>query len=154
MSALKKPILVEESDDVLETIKDCDFFKKFPADHYQSLEKITEVCHLSAGTKLVTQGQINDSIYFLMSGVIGIYINGSLASKLQRKGDLVGEMDLVSQRPSNATIKVEADSELIKIPVASIRDLPFEGQEYFEQNLYRFFAIMLITRGPISLRRR
>lgn len=135
--------VAETNEKVLENIKECAFFKNFPSDEMGELASVTEMVTLKEEVTIVSQGEHTPAIYFLMKGRVGIHINGERVSKLQRKGDLIGELNLISNRPSTSTLITETECEFLKFDVEAIKSMPGTGTEYFEQNLYKFYAVML-----------
>ena len=74
---------------------------------------------ISAGETILQQGEDGDSAYIIESGTVEILIEkdmGLIQSLGTRgKGNIIGEMSLVDNKPRTATIKAVEDCELLEI---------------------------------------
>lgn len=80
-------------------------------------EKITA----EAGTVLFRQGDLGDSLYILNSGCASVSLTtasvGERVIRIYLEGTLLGEMALYSQEPRSATVRIDEDSVLFKLPI-------------------------------------
>src|SRR5687767_12948826 len=103
-SAAPKSWGVEE---LLKLLHEFPLLENFPPNLLTELAKSTEVLELPVNTQILQQGQMNEHLYFLVDGKVGIYVDGGRVSKMQRKGDLLGEMSVITSKPVGATILAE-----------------------------------------------
>ena len=68
MSDSRAKKFFDEHDDFVEKLKQCPLFDNMPDQMIRQLAPITTVQHFKPGDKILQQGQINKSIYFLMGG--------------------------------------------------------------------------------------
>lgn len=118
-------------------------FIGFPS---EVLAKIAEHSYLEefkAKSEILSQGQNNDQIYFLNHGQVGVYVDGERVSKLQSKGDLVGEMSVITNRPVAATILAETDVILVRVDSRKFLSYTGVEREVYQAALYRIYATVL-----------
>src|SRR5690606_17329411 len=95
--------------EILEEFGNFPLFETFPKNLMSELAAASEILHLPKQAEILTQGQRNDQIYFLSNGQIGVYVDGARVNKLQSKGDLLGEMSVITNRPVGATLVAETE---------------------------------------------
>jgi predicted acylesterase/phospholipase RssA/CRP-like cAMP-binding protein len=96
----------------------------------QSVRALAGVCrerHLRAGTRLLRQGEANDTLYMLRTG--------RLAVRTRRGGErqtlahleppaVVGEVSFATGRTCSADIDVVADADVVGLPLPALNGLP------------------------------
>ena len=73
---------------------------------------------LSAGETLMRQGESGDSLYLLVSGRLRVYIERDGQRRVVReisRGEVVGEMSLITEEPRSATLVAVRDSVLVSL---------------------------------------
>jgi CRP-like cAMP-binding protein len=98
-----------------------------------------ELLSFQEKTLMIKTDDENDSVYFLMEGQLDILVGGETVSTLKRKGDLVGEMSIVSQGLCTADVVAHPNTCVLKIAAKSIKNHNPE----FEVLLYRVFCLTL-----------
>lgn len=117
--------------------------ESFPPHMVAQLERASELITFPVNTQILKQGQMNEHLYFLINGLVGIYVDGARVSKLQRKGDLLGEMSVISNKPANATILSETEVTLIRVDSRLFLDMKGPERELYLSILYRIYATVL-----------
>ena len=69
---------------------------------------------LAAGETLFRAGDPGDAMYVLLEGALDVLVGGQVVEHSQR-GAIVGEMALVDNSPSGATVTATAPSKLAKV---------------------------------------
>ncbi|MEM9016447.1 MAG: cyclic nucleotide-binding domain-containing protein [Verrucomicrobiota bacterium] len=84
------------------------------------------VVSLRAGTNLITEGEKLDRIHFLRSGTIEITREGIPISTIRTPGSVLGEVSVLMQAESTATVTTLEDStfHLAEDPVAFLTAYP------------------------------
>ena len=96
-----------------------------------------------ANTSLIEEGSKPDSLYFVLEGMVGVYV-----SSLEHKqittlgpGEVFGEMSFLSDDPASATVQAVENSLLLAIPHSELH-LRMKEMPDFAARLYRAFALM------------
>lgn len=117
--------------------------ESFPDHLIMELVQAAEIFDLPPHTQILQQGQLNEHLYFLISGMVGIYVDGGRVSKLQRKGDLLGEMSVISKKPVGATILSESQVTLLRVNSRFFLDMKGPEKDLYLSILYRIYALVL-----------
>src|ERR1051325_3705913 len=79
---------------------------------------------LDAGEALIRQGTVGDALYVLMSGRLGLFLEGSSGGEEPvgdvGKGETVGELALIAGQPHAATVLAFRPSVLARLTRASV----------------------------------
>jgi len=81
----------------------------------------------SAGTTIIGEGELDNSFYILLSGVVSIKKGGQHIGNLQ-EGDCFGEMGYLSQIKRTATVESKTEVTLIKVNATTL-DRAEEGTQ-------------------------
>src|SRR5688572_28115505 len=106
---------LKTADELSATLGQLSFFEQFPDDLLKELGKLTQVVKFESGAKILTQSEVNSNLYFIISGKVGVYVDGRLVTYLARKGDVIGEMSVMTSSPCGATIVAETPVELFAV---------------------------------------
>lgn len=90
------------------------------------LVKMSQAVTLSAGEKLIGEGDAGDSAYVILDGELEVSKRSGardIVLSTRRAGDLIGEMALLNQAPRMATVRANRDSRLLKIPAEAFEQL-------------------------------
>lgn len=82
------------------------------------------------GTDVITEGQKNDSIYFIMDGSVDILKAGKTIAVLG-EGQTVGEMELLDVMPAAATVRARQPVKTAVISNCAIYQIYCESCEVF-----------------------
>src|SRR6185295_14180130 len=82
-------------------------------------------------------------LYFLIDGQVGVYVDGGRVSKMQRKGDLLGEMSVISSKSVGATLLSESAVTLIRVDSKVFLSMKGPERDLYLSILYRIYATVL-----------
>ncbi|MCB0366567.1 MAG: cyclic nucleotide-binding domain-containing protein [Bdellovibrionaceae bacterium] len=125
---------------IVESLLEFPFFKHFPEKLLEQVADHVEYYTYPQGASVLLQGQLNHDLYFLLSGKLGVYVDGGVVATLDKKGSLVGEMSVISRQPVGATIKAEAPVEMLVINANKFNTLEGTDSDGFQHALYRVYA--------------
>ncbi|MDR1239864.1 MAG: cyclic nucleotide-binding domain-containing protein [Treponema sp.] len=74
------------------------------------------------GDIIMTEGELNDRIHFILSGRVDVY-KGDVNLTEFKEGDFFGEMEVLDVMPTAATIKALCPVELMSISNRSLREI-------------------------------
>lgn len=135
--------LLRENQEILEYLKRSRLFSHLPN---RILEQLLPLSHLEeypSGSEILTEGAINTKVFFLISGAVSVYAGGNKIAKLRRKGDIFGEMSIISKKPCSASIIAEMPVKLFSIKAKYIGEYTDIETNELENILYRIFARIL-----------
>ncbi len=122
------------------------FFKDFPKALLKELMSFAQWVVFQKDETIISQGQANNNLYFLISGELSVFVDNGLVARLSNKGDLVGEMSLISHQKSAATIKARVESQLVVINGEDLHQatLGHNGKEKY--NIYQIYSDILVQK--------
>lgn len=98
-------------------------FGALPASVTSGLAASSRARELGAGEILCRQGDDASTVYVLLSGRVDVERNGRGVASLGRRGDLMGEMSILTGQPRSATLRAEVESRVLEIPAAGFGEL-------------------------------
>ncbi len=137
-------LIFAENQEVIEFFKSSKKLSHFiPENLVKNLLPITNRIIVKPGEDILTQGQLNHKIFVLMSGDLGIYASDERIAQLQQKGDLIGEMSVISEKPCSATVRAETEAELLSINIKNLDHLDEDRMDVVQHTLFRIFTKVL-----------
>lgn len=117
--------------------------KNFPPSLIELLVQAGEILSINPNTQILRQGQQNEHLYFLIEGNVGVYVDGGRVSVLDTKGDMVGEMSVVTGKHSSATILSETPVTMVRINSRTFLEAQGTERELYMSTLYRIYSTVL-----------
>ncbi len=109
------------------------------------LAQAGERVHVDPGTVLIPLGSHVDYLYFVLEGRLAIKTkSGDTIARLE-SGEIIGEMSLVDPAPTAVSVEVAADSTLLRIPDAVVRD-KLDTDPEFAARFYRALCVFMADR--------
>ncbi len=118
-------------------------------DDVGELADVAQATRLEAGMVLFHEGATPDGAYVLVSGRLAASRAGKPLGQMGR-GELVGEMGILSNTPRGATVKALRDSELLFLPASALRSC-VETVPRIGWNLAKLIARRLETRQGLRV---
>lgn len=106
----------------LQLLKSCDLFKDLSDNELKVLYSSMIPIKIQADEVLITQGEISDCMYVLLSGRLLVKSDGKVIAQIGR-GQTVGEMGVITDDPRSATVVAMRESLLLKLEKSSFTDL-------------------------------
>lgn len=122
----------------------------FPDKLVEELQQAASFVNVNPDEIILKQGEINKNLYFLVIGTVDIIVDGGLVATLRRKGDLLGEMSVITSRPCSATIVAKTPVELIQIDTELFRRITNNNQSQFDHILYRIYSQTLADKVSVT----
>jgi len=98
-----------------------------------------------AGTVLIPLGARVDNVYFVLDGRLAIRTKSGDSIALLESGEIVGEMSLVDPAPTTVSVEVVAESTLLRLSDASVRE-KLATDLGFASRFYRALCVFLADR--------
>ena len=109
----------DELKEKFDVLKNTGFLKGFTDTDIWELVRASKWHTYPAGTRIIQEGDIDDSFYILLSGVVSIEKNGQHIGNLQ-EGDCFGEMGYLARTERTATVTSKTEVALIKVNASSL----------------------------------
>jgi len=119
------------------------FFRNFPKILLDQIDACAQKVTFKPGENVLVQGQVNNCLFFLETGSLSVSVDGGLVAHLNRKGDLLGEMSLLSKELCSATITAETQVTLFKLNAQELDTLIAKTGKNVEFNMYKIYSDIL-----------
>jgi CRP-like cAMP-binding protein len=129
--------------DLIKMFRDFSLLDSLPETLIEELAQAAEILEIPPNTQILQQGQVNGHLYFLIDGQVGVYVDGGRVSRLQKRGDLLGEMSVITNKPVGATILSEAPVTLVRVDSRIFLDMHGPEKDLYQAMLYRIYATVL-----------
>ncbi len=143
LKKISHALLFDENQNILDYLKDSRLFCHLPENLMQQLIPLSEISNYSEGMKILVEGHYNDKVFFLLRGVVSVYASGELILKLERKGDIFGEMSVIGHTLCSATIVAETPVSVFTIRAKDIGNYSDINDNILHNIVYRLFAFVL-----------
>ncbi|MBN2058939.1 MAG: protein kinase [Deltaproteobacteria bacterium] len=133
------------SDDVIDYVRNVQFFENFSKDQVKEILGAASIVKVTRGTVILTEGDIDDSFYIILSGKAVVRKNDKDIASIGR-GECFGEMAYLSGESRTATVAADTDCILLKISAVLLDKSSEEIQLLFLKR----FAMTLLHRLSVS----
>lgn len=128
---------------IIALFKGFPLLEKFPDSLVNELAAASEVLSVPVNSQILKQGQMNEHLFFLIDGTVGVYVDGGRVSKMQRRGDLLGEMSVISNQTVGATLLSESPVTLVRVDSKVFLNMKGPDRDLYLSILYRIYATVL-----------
>ncbi len=137
-------------EDLILALRGFPLFDGFPENLVRELALACEVLVVPVNTRLLQQGQVNEHLFFLIDGQVGVYVDGHRVSRMQRTGDLLGEMSVISKMPVGATLLTESAVTLVRLDSKFFLEIHGPDKDLYLSILYRIYATVLADKLTVT----
>lgn len=126
------------------------FFRNLSKEVLFDLMNHIEVKKISASDTVLKEGQENFNLYFLLEGLLGVYVHGEKVTEISGFGEIIGEISLINSIKASATVKAEKDTTVL---VCKIHELKKEAPHIlkeFEGSQFKLFSAILADRLVVT----
>ncbi|WP_157871263.1 cyclic nucleotide-binding domain-containing protein [Pseudodesulfovibrio piezophilus] len=135
-----------ENDDIMLHLRNVPAFNALPDRHIRQAMTAASIRRYESGEVIVTEGEFDNQVYFLIFGVLEVSVGGNVVGNLKRLGDVFGEMGIIDGSPRSATIIATRTSLVVTLDDTAIGTLG-DGSKIFTQAvMYRVFAEVMAVR--------
>lgn len=135
----------DKIEDVIDYVHNVEFFSNFTREQVKEIMGTANIVKVSRGRVMLTEGDIDDSFYIILSGKASVRKNNHTIAYLER-GECFGEMAYLSGKSRTATVVSETDSILLKIS-AMLLD---KSSQTIQLLFLKRFSMTLIGRLSVS----
>jgi CRP-like cAMP-binding protein len=106
----------------------------------------SEIRKYDIGTTIITQGETDGFIYYLVSGSVRIKKNGKTVAVLRRSGDIFGEMSAIDGSSRSASVYAEEDCVCLSVDIRRLEPIHTTQILAFKYLVYRSLSEVLVVR--------
>lgn len=142
--------IFDENLEVVRFLKESRSFSHLTNDIIGELIPHSKIIEYPSRTELLKEGDPNTQVFFLMRGIVSIYAEGEFILRLQRKGDIFGEMSVISSKPCSATVIAETQVKAFSIDAKVIGKFTDISSGLLHNTLYRIFSMILTEKLSLT----
>lgn len=143
-----KKYKITKKEEVIRLLKGKRNFEYMSDTMLRRLIETMKVIRFEKEVDLLRQGQESSMFYIIIKGKAQVYVDGEFVYKLQRTGDVFGEVSFVTRSVATATIRTEKDLGVIGI---SYRFLEKMADVEFCMWLCRIMAEKLVRTSKLKV---
>lgn len=141
---------IYQNSEVVDYLKKTRLFGHLSDDVLKQVVPLSEFVEYPEGTAILQEGQENDRVYFLIEGEVGVYVANDPILSLKRKGDIFGEMSVISSRACSATVTAKTDVTVFSIMARGIGKYSDLSSDDLQNFFYRVFAMVLTEKLSLT----
>lgn len=122
------------------------FFKNLSEKTIKALSEVVSVKEFSPKEVIIQQFDDNKSLFFLLEGTLGVYVQEQKVSELDHFGEVVGEISLISSSQASATVMAESKAVMLVLALQEVSSLAPEALSEFANSQFKLFAAILAQR--------
>ncbi|MFH1887910.1 MAG: serine/threonine-protein kinase [Pseudomonadota bacterium] len=138
---LTSPVKKDKLEDVIDYVHSVAFFSGFARSHIEDLIAATELLQVKKDQVMVSEGDLDDAFYILLSGK-GRVMKGETRVGTLNAGECFGEMAFIAGQSRTASVVAEEDGAMMKISGSVLDRAPARLQLLF----FKKFALTLTQR--------
>ncbi len=141
---LTSQVKKDKLEDVIDYVHSVSFFSGFTRTHIEDLIAATELIQVKKDQVMVSEGDLDDAFYILLSGK-GRVMKGDIRVGTLNAGESFGEMAFIGGQARTASVVAEEDGVMMKISGAVLDRAPARLQLLF----FKKFGLILTQRLAI-----
>lgn len=146
MTVEKYEDLFRENQQIIAFFSNHKDYERIPERILLRLIPISKYQIFAPGDIILEEGQDNRNLYFLMDGCVEVFVAGESVAKMSDKGNMIGEMSVISESPCSATVVAVNDVELLTLDIRNIDRYEQGVREQLEHAMFRIFSSILATK--------
>ncbi len=121
----------------LDIIGKIPYLKAYPFADRKALASISVFRTYSPGEKVIKEGELNLSLYFLIRGKVDIVVDNKKICSFRGGGRLFGEMSFVNHSLASASVIANTDVVMLALSIQAIMSLDENEHCRLQKNLFR-----------------
>ncbi len=121
-------------------------FKDFETGLLGGLLRLSKIREYKDGEIIIKEGDLDQWLYFLLSGQVKIVKDGKLLQTLKRRGDVFGEMGMLGGLDRSASVYAIGATVCLTTDASRIESVSGNDRLAFGYILYRIFAEIVTER--------
>ena len=138
---MKESDYLNENSHILQRLKALPIIKTFDEDDIKELLPFSKMKEYESGETIIEEGDTNDKhIYFLLSGKVSVKKDDIELFRLEKAGDIFGEMAVIENRARSASVEAFHKSLCLAVDATYAEMLKEEKRVNFMYILFRLFS--------------
>ncbi len=133
-------------ENVLEQLGSLPIFRELDPSRYDQLLKYARYKQYNAGEIIIEEGVYDQFVYVLVSGGVSVLKGMIEINRLQRVGDVFGEMGILDGSARSATVQALRPTSCLALDSSLIDQYAADDRALFLAILYRVLAESLVAR--------
>lgn len=142
--------IFDDNHQMIDYLKESRLFNHLPDIVINEIVPLSNLKEYIPGEVILEEGIVNDKFFLLISGEVGVFVRGENILTLRRKGDIFGEMSVISKKPTTASIVASSKVSVITIQASDIVNFSEPGSENLRQVIYPIFAMILTDKLSLT----
>ncbi len=135
--------LFDQNREIVSFLKNSPLFAHWPQKLIDQLIPISSFLDVMKGEKILVEGEENNKVYFLLRGIVSVYSGGEIIIDLKRRGDIFGEMSVISQSAPSTTVIAKTRVKVFSISAKHIGDYTNVTNDDLNNTMYRLFSMVM-----------
>ncbi len=132
---------------LLELLQESKLFRQFSNTELEQLISFSVVQPVEGGTTIIEEGVLNDKVYLLIEGTVDVVADGEFIIQFGQKGDLVGEMSVITHKKTTAAVIAHEEVCVLAISSTQITE---SGNVVLQSILYKIFLDILTEKLTLT----
>lgn len=132
--------------DVAKELKGFSFFHSFQEDLLLQVSTMVKQQSFKKNDLILTEGSSNKQLFFLRSGKLEVSLAGEVFATLDKAGEVVGEMSVITSAPAATTVRALTDVETYVITAEDFRHVHPKDKDRLNALLYQIYCVILTER--------
>ncbi len=128
---------------IISILKSSRLLNQFSEIQLTQLLAFSSVERFEKGARIIEEKQENENIYILLEGRVEVFVGDERILKLRRKGDILGEMSVITKSLTTASIVASSQVVLFIIPSQKIYS---SGQKDLQTQWFKLFSDILVEK--------
>jgi len=133
-------------EDCLANLRRMTAFAGLEDEHLKTVLSRSKIRVYGSGEVVLREGEMDRTVYFLISGNLRVEKEGKKVGALAEPGDVFGEMGIIDGSGRSATVRAEDDCMCLAVDGAFLDELDEHDRTACHSVLYRMFAHALAER--------
>jgi CRP-like cAMP-binding protein len=132
--------------DIAKDFQQYRFFQAFTESLLLQICTLARPVDFPKGAFILEQGKANDALYFINKGSVDVLVDNEIVTTLSAKGEVLGEMSLISQQTASASIRAK---EEVQCYVINGQDFSFVApaeKDHFQFLLFKIYSSIVTER--------
>lgn len=121
-------------------------FKPLGKDRLAEVMKMVTIRDYEKRETVITQGEVDQTMFFLMKGKLSIQVDGLEVNVLQKKHTVFGEMGIIDTAPRSASVVVKQPTRCLALDVGFMETLSGRAKLAVQAFFYKMFYQVLVQR--------